>query len=512
MSTRCLHSVLAVLALAGCSSPPAPADGGAPPTADAGLADVPLDGDPPRIEWEPCPSGFRDDCATLAMPLDHDDPDGETIDVFISRRGHGPRQLWLLQGGPGGSAEVFDGLHDFLSMVDPELEVYTIEHRGVGSSTRLGCSAEGADTPRGTQITLEEWPACRDEVVAEWGERLAFFSSTQAAHDLALAIERTRRDDQEVFVYGGSYGTLWANRFAVLHPGDVDGVILDAPFQPGATSELYDLQFEPVGRRVFGELCPEAERCAEHLGPDPVAFLERTFENLAAGHCSELGVDLPTWRAVFGVSLMDYNLRNWLPALVYRLDRCSIPDVRAIAELFSNIFGGGPLPRRSDVLQVNVLLSEMWPAEHVDDSVVVTAAADAMFYQNAVAAMYLLQDSWPRYEVPRATEYAPPSIPFLTLAGEDDPATPPAITGYGYRDHLTGPHQTFVEIPFGAHTVLTGGPLAEPPSCSVRLVRAFLADPTANLPVDCATDVLPPSFDAPPDLTMRYWGTTDLYD
>lgn len=506
----------ATLALA-CTSPPS-----AGPAPDAGIGDAstadappPIDAGPVEIAWGPCPSGFRDQCATVQMPLDHDDPAGEQIDVFLSRRGTGSRQLWLLQGGPGHSAESFYGLHDFLTMIDPELEVYTIEHRGVGSSTRLGCAAEADSSANGTQITPEEFPACRDEVVATWGDRLEQFTTTQAAHDLALAIERTRRPGQEVFVYGGSYGTYWANRYGVLHPEQPTGLILDAPVAPGSDLSVYDLQFEPVGHRIFTELCPTSAACSSHLGADPEAFLERVFASLGAGHCSSLGVDLATWKVVFGVFLMDYNLRNWLPALVYRLDRCATGDRQAIATLFGNIFGGGGgLPRTSPIMQLHQVLSEFFPRTHVDEAPIVAARGSAIFFQDALADAYRMQDGWPRSAVdPLAPSYAPPSVPVLVMAGGLDPAAPVATVGAGYRDHLSGPHQTFVEIPYGAHTVLTSAPVGDGmPSCSVQLVRAFLADPSAALPVSCAADVLVPSLDAPADLAMRFWGTPNLYD
>lgn len=513
-SSRALSIACSLLVLA-CASPEGAApDGG---VVDAGTADVLTrpDAAPDAVVWGPCPDRFRDQCATIRMPLDHDAPDGEAIDVFVSRRGTGTKQLWLLQGGPGASAESFFGLHDFLAMIDPELEVYTIEHRGVGDSTRLGCSGEADGSPGGSQITPEEWDACRDEVVATWGDRLDHFTATQAAHDLARAIDLTRRPGQQVFVYGGSYGTFWANRYAVLHPDQPDGVILDAPVAPGSDLSPYDLQFEPIGRRVFRELCPGATACASHLGADPEAFLDRVFASLGAGHCGSLGVDLATWKVVFGVFLMDYNLRNWLPALVYRLDRCNAADREAIATLFSRIFsGGGGLPRTSHVLQIHQVLSEFFPRAHVDDAPIAAARSTATFFQDALRDAYAMQDSWPRSPLdPNASAYAPPSVPMLVMAGDLDPAAPPATVGNGYRDHLTGPHQTFVLIPFGAHTVLTSAPVAAGmPSCSVQLVRAFLADPSATLPVGCAAEVLHPSLDAPPDLAMRYWGTPNLYD
>jgi pimeloyl-ACP methyl ester carboxylesterase len=514
---RSLPHVLAslvVLAL-GCSSTPSQNAPTPAPSVDAGASpDAAPVATAPPIEWGTCPDRFRDQCATIAMPLDHDHPEGETIDVFVSRRGTGKRQLWLLQGGPGGSAEAFFGLHDFLTNLDPELEVYTIEHRGVGDSTRLGCAAEKSSTPGGSKILETEWAACRDEVVQKWGSRLAFFSTTQAAHDLALAIQRTRGPQHKVFVYGGSYGTYWGNRFGVLHPDRADGLVLDAPVQPASGLHLYDLQFEPIGRKIFSELCPQAPRCAEHLGVDPLAFLDRVVAKLRTGHCGELGVDMDTWKTVFGVFLMDYNLRNWLPALIYRLDRCGEADQTAIATLFGNIFrGGAGVPRKSDVLQVHVLLSEFWPRTHVDDTEVKAAGTTATFFQNAVAHTFAMQDTWPRYAPdPAAASYAPPSLPVLTLAGSLDPAAPPALVGYGYRDQMKGPHHTFVEIPYGAHTVLTSGSVGpDQPGCPAQLVRAFLADPTAKLPVDCAAKVLKPSFDAPPALATRYFGTEDIY-
>ena len=114
---------------------------------------------------------------------------------------------------------------------------------------------------------------------------------------------------------------------------------------------------------------------------------------------------------------------------------------------------------------------------------------------------------------PLADVYAPPEVPVLTMAGRFDPAAPPARVATGYRDRLTGPHQTYVEMPYGAHSVLTGSPVGDGQSpCPFQLFRAFLADPTQPLPVGCVDQVLGPSFDATPETTMRYWGTADLYE
>jgi hypothetical protein len=79
-------------------APDAPPDA-APPATDAAP--------PPPLPWGACPDRFRSECTTLSVPLNHDDPEGESIDVFLSHRPGMGKQLWLLQGGPGASAESF---------------------------------------------------------------------------------------------------------------------------------------------------------------------------------------------------------------------------------------------------------------------------------------------------------------------------------------------------------------------------------------------------------------------
>jgi alpha-beta hydrolase superfamily lysophospholipase len=76
------------------------------------------------------------------MPLDWSAPGGPAIPVFVSRArafGVGRGDLWLVQGGPGASADVFGEFVDELRAMVPGFDIYTIEHRGVGESARLGC-------------------------------------------------------------------------------------------------------------------------------------------------------------------------------------------------------------------------------------------------------------------------------------------------------------------------------------------------------------------------------------
>ena len=520
-----LSALLSVLlSAAGCGDDGAPAspvdggtpDAGTPPMADA---DLPTDAGPPApIEWGPCPAGFLTECATLAMPLDHEDPGGETLDVHISRAGEGERHLWLLQGGPGGSAA---GLLPFVSlfrMLDSSLAVYTIEHRGVGLSTRLGCSAEDAASPEGLAITAEEAPDCLAELEDTWGDSLALFSTTQAAHDLASAIGRTGDGAEEVFVWGGSYGAYWAHRYALLYPDQPAGVLLDAAVQPGASLARFPTQYDPVGRELLAEHCTAEPVCAEKLGSDPVAFAEDLVTALEGGHCAELGPSALEWQNIFGVFLMSYTLREWLPALLYRLDRCDEADRTAVTTLIENLFGGdegegseGMPHYDSALLQTHIVLSELWSEEPVDPEAIAAEVEDAIFRQDAVGLGYALQDVWPTYPEP-ADAFAPPSVPMLVTVGGLDPAAPPETYAERYRDELTGEHQHYVEIPYAAHSVLVSGPVPGALPCPMQLFQAFVRDPRGELPTDCVDDVVPPRFSTPAGTTAMYWGTADLYE
>ncbi|KAE9267433.1 hypothetical protein PR003_g31776, partial [Phytophthora rubi] len=96
--------------------------------------------------------------------------------------------VWLLQGGPGDSSSGLEAnmitLH---SQLEGAVNVYTMDHRGTGRSTRLDCVAAQATTtgsPWGSELDPSEVPACAQDLHNKYGD-LASFSVTTAATDLA---------------------------------------------------------------------------------------------------------------------------------------------------------------------------------------------------------------------------------------------------------------------------------------------------------------------------------------
>lgn len=187
------------------------------------------------------------ECAQVYVPLNYSKPNGRKIELFVKRirpeiqqqgstHAKASKQLWLLQGGPGGSSDGW--IERMMSVLylhyDGEYELYTMDHRGVGRSTRLACDGSQAETigsEDGTAISVNEMYDCAKEIVDKYAKDndKAGFSTTGAAEDLKHIIELTKTSEHTTFVYGVSYGTLWASRMMQL-PGIEDlvrGVILD---------------------------------------------------------------------------------------------------------------------------------------------------------------------------------------------------------------------------------------------------------------------------------------------
>jgi pimeloyl-ACP methyl ester carboxylesterase len=477
------------------------------------------------IQWGACPDGFTSECATVPLPLDHARPAGETLPIFVSRHraaGTARAQLWVLQGGPGATAAYLEELIEGLfAPLMPDVDIYVLEHRGVGPSSRLGCPVEeGPGSEDGARITDTEWPACIQALTSHWGDKLEHFTTTADAHDLASLIERTRQPGQQVFVYGYSYGTARALRLMQIHPDLVDGVILDSIASPGIElASRYDLQFDPVAKELAA-LCASDATCRAKLGADPWARIAGMAARLDAGHCAALGVDGQTLRQLYPVFVRDRALRAHLYPLVYRLDRCADRDVAVLQHylgvLVPLLQGTGAEHAHLDsaVLLYHVALSEAWeePAPSADE--LRHRCGSQTFCPGIAVSAASFFDRWPRYAHDEYVQRWPSStVPVLAMNGTLDPQTPIAQARVA-ADHLTAPHQTFIEVPFCPHGVAFESPVktAGQAPCGAQLLQRFIAAPTAAPDTSCLGDLVPMQFTIEPAEVQRFFGTTDAWE
>lgn len=519
------------------------------------VADVPLDHGAdqetttPAIVWGPCP-GYIDygpgfECAFVPAPLDPAAPDGPSIEVFVYRlratESAGKRQLWFLQGGPGGSGADFAQLFAVYAMVHPEWELYSLDHRGVGNSARLTCAAEQA-------ADSFDAAACAVELTETWGaEGLRQFTATNAARDLGLVIDLAHEPGVPVFVYGGSYGTYWGLRYLQLFPEQPDGVILDSICAPGACHlDEYDRNFNDTGKLIL-QACAADATCAAKLGviaPDPWAAVGEVFARIDDGSLCDGAfpfLDRPLLRLVLGFLETDSSVRVLIPGLIYRLHRCDANDQAVLWTFFEamqQMSGGGgastPLPEGATLdasltLGLHVILAELLGSMSYAD---VQAIADAAYFStDGSPGMLQVAESgvWP--VVPDdgyMNRWAETATPLLMLNGTLDPQTTLAMAEPAGA-HYTGAHQTFVAIDAAPHGVLVSSQTYESVQamfegsieyltrpCGFRIMESFVADPTAAPDTTCLGELYPLEFGTASPLN-RYvsaylFGTEDMYE
>lgn len=484
-----------------------------------------------KVEWTPCPlhsegKGPQVSCATIQVPLDRAHPEGKTIPFYVKRfrpeGGKGERALWMLQGGPGASGYVYENIAEAMATRFPDVDYYIPDHRGTGQSARLGCPLqEAADSEAGLYITDEEWVTCLADIKAKHGDDLKFYDTTNAANDLGVAIARINKEKQPTFVLGVSYGTYWAHRYLQIFPGQADGIVLDSIFPPGGSLARQDADSDEAARD-FMEVCKKDAFCGGKLGADPWAKAQALVAKLKSGHCPAIALpDFPTealLRQLFASLLMDPTFRVYIPAVIYRADRCEERDVTALKKFIATMTQPQP---ESDMmkqwgwgLSYNIIFSELWETPPPSEADLESIRENAVASRDITGQMGVLYSQWPRYTPdPSTRTFAESDTPMLFLQGGLDPATL-LRKARPMRDHFTKPHQTWVEIPTASHTAFGSSTTKEGRSCGTKMIMAFLENPTAAVDTSCIGDIIPLDFQAT-KLTAynnAFFGSNDIWE
>lgn len=287
----------------------------------------------PTLTWVDCGDGLQ--CATAAVPLDHDEPQGPTIDLALIRRpATDPAarigSLFTNPGGPGGSGVAT--LPNFATVFSPEVQarfdIVGFDPRGVGNSSRLQCFGSAEEqlaffsaippapiTPE-EQATSEAALSALGPLCAERNPEIAAHLSTaDVARDLHLLMRAV--GDEELSYYGLSYGTYLGATFANLFPDDVRTLVLDGVVEPnryaGSDGDEGQATFVRARSNVgssetldaFLNLCAEVGEtgCAFAAGGDPRDKFAEITDRLR-----EAPVNLPVPDAPGGQVEITYGL------------------------------------------------------------------------------------------------------------------------------------------------------------------------------------------------------------
>jgi pimeloyl-ACP methyl ester carboxylesterase len=221
------------------------------PTRAAPAADSEVEAPIPTIDWQPCRWDDSLECARVAVPLDYDDPDGDTIKLRILKRpaGHPAERIGTLfvnPGGPGGSAADFApyAAHALGDEVAQRFDVVGIDPRGVGGSTQVKCkNSQSAPayprvafpfTPKQVKVWLRYDRYYRNVCATGANPIIDHMSTADTARDMDL-IRQALGEDQLSY-YGISYGTYLGATYAAMFPDHIRAMIVDGVLDPVAWS------------------------------------------------------------------------------------------------------------------------------------------------------------------------------------------------------------------------------------------------------------------------------------
>ena len=212
------------------------------------------------LTWTDCTddaTGTAFQCATVTVPLDYDNPQGQTITVALKKlpsTSSSPRgSVFLNPGGPGGSGiSVIESQAELyksgdLSEVLATYDVIGFDPRGVGQSTPITCW-----TPEDVQAILagqaevpfspltpgsaadivtqgsREAAACEEHT--EVPEILDHADTRSVARD--MDVMRALVGDKDLNYLGYSYGTYLGAVYTELFPDNIGRVVLDSAMDP----------------------------------------------------------------------------------------------------------------------------------------------------------------------------------------------------------------------------------------------------------------------------------------
>jgi len=461
------------------------------------------------------------ECATLAVPLDHDAPDGATIDLAIARvparrGGSDGTAFTLLAGGPGQSAiDSYAALAFAFRHVGRDRDIVLVDQRGTGASHPLDCPDAGAVATGEDDATLDTSSAEAARAAAACRASLdvdpRFFTTSVAVRDLDRV--RARLGLRAWHLYGISYGTRVAQHYTRRHPDRVATMILDAVVPPDVPLGPDVAPFADRALALVFARCTADPDCAIRF-PDIERRTRAWLDELDAAPLDVDHEDLVsggTRRSRFGsrelaavLRLMSYNAQTaaLLPSMLGAAidDGHLVPLVRQVA-----LQGGSLGESLASGMHHAIVCTE--DAPRIPDGAA-AASRDTILGTALLEALVASCRDWPPGALdPDFHEPLDVAVPTLILSGEADPITPPA---YGERVAATLPRARHIVLPDQGH-------MQAPLGCMPSILARFVASvPTGDgeradhdgggeaiaLDTDCLDRLVPPPFFVDPNGPM----------
>jgi len=393
---------------------------------------------PAPIVWSRCGSF---DCATVAVPLDYQHPQGEQIALALKRRRAAAADrrigsLLINPGGPGIPGTLYVDTSLFSAELRDRFDIVGWDPRGVGQSSPVRCVDDQdpyasldptPDTPQEQQALIDGAKAFIAACVANSGKLLPFVSTADSARDM----EQIRRalGEDSISYFGFSYGSELGATYATLFPKSVRAMVIDGATDPNATFEERDRQQVVAIERSLDKLlgqCSADAACPFNSGGDAKGAFDRLWSDLDTNPLPVakapgrplVGQGVATWAIVETL----YDSATW-PALTKALVAARAGDGSKLLALYDSYFrrGDARFAHSIDALLAIDCLDDPGPTD--------IAAVDALAAKEKQAAPRMgggrsyVCSQWP-YRSTKTVITGKGAGPIVVVGTTGDPFTP----------------------------------------------------------------------------------------
>jgi pimeloyl-ACP methyl ester carboxylesterase len=443
-------------------------------------------------------------CVTLNVPRNHlgNDPDATLPITFAVSLATDPAKGTLIYavGGPGGSG--LQVAQNYLDAMDPDLvaqmNIVFFDQRGVGPVHGFSCLAaqmalETTDmNPSDPDAAIALAQTYVTDCIAGISDKalLGFVDSQQAIRDIELF--RQAIGAPQVWVYGESYGTQFAQEYATAYPDAISGVILDGVVDLTLSFPQFYRSYTAAAENILARVLAECDVIAA-CRRDMQGSATDAYDALAAQvKDGPVSVDFPlvgggTTPRDLTRSMLENNAFYALYAPTGRADFLRALAAAQRGDLVPMLrLGYANFVVDSDT-QAPVFDPSYFPASYyaINCADYAEAVGDPMITARAVlaeAAEYaktnprllrtyfserLVCALWPHQgDVARPAAFAGGDYPTLVLNSDTDPITP-ADQAYAVFDNVRNGHMVLMQ---GGPHVIFGWGLACPDQIVSRLV------------------------------------------
>ena len=399
------------------------------------------------LKWTDCKNGFE--CSTLTVPLDYNNPSGETLSLNVNRllstdlKGAPLGSIVVNPGGPGGSG--IGMARNIGPVMENRLrdkyDIVGLDPRGVGVDSDVRCFT---DEELDTALEIDYTPdtAAEIQILADLNaqfaklcsERIPHYMSTMTTTDLArdLDILRAALGDEKLNWLGKSYGTTLGLTYAAVFPDRVGRFVLDGVLSPDeGSATITTLQaagFEAALTR-FAELCVSRGSCPIGSTPTEITSKLRSFLDKLDAKPMLVGQrKLTESLAIAGIVGSMYNINGSVESLPRILAAAYAGDGAPLlgeADGYNTRDESGHYGNFNDLSYIVTCPSR----PGIETLEQMTAHAKVEAARNPVFGSFMVWTYEPCLHWPNRPETVPvpdpaKMVPFLIVSTSDDPVTP----------------------------------------------------------------------------------------